>query len=251
MKIFNNQQSIFISIMEKETSRLSRLTAILTLLQSKRLVTATAISKKFNISIRTVYRDIKALEASGIPIITEEGKGYRLMEGYHLPPVLFTEKEANALITAEQLIIKNKDASFIKNYQEALIKVKAVLRYGMKEKVELLSERIVFRQNANNEVTSNYLADIQLAITHLKLVQIKYQALQDNSITARTIEPLALYTTQENWILIAWCRLRNDYRSFRLDKIQQLTIFDETYKSRNFNLQEYFNGYKEKYFLNP
>ena len=76
---------------ENETSRLSRLSAILTMLQSKRLLTASFISKKFDISVRTVYRDIKALEQSGIPICTEEGKGYSLMEGFTLPPVMFTE----------------------------------------------------------------------------------------------------------------------------------------------------------------
>lgn len=88
--------------MAEDKPRLIRLTAILTQLQSKRIVTAKDIAEKHNISIRTVYRDIRTLEQSGIPIITEEGKGYTLMEGYRLPPVLFTEEEANALITAEK-----------------------------------------------------------------------------------------------------------------------------------------------------
>ena len=88
---------------EKEKPRLSRLTAIITQLQSKRIVTAKHLAERHNVSIRTIYRDIRALEKSGIPIITEEGKGYSIMEGYHLPPVLFTEDEANALITVEQL----------------------------------------------------------------------------------------------------------------------------------------------------
>ncbi|MEL7062687.1 MAG: HTH domain-containing protein, partial [Bacteroidota bacterium] len=81
----------------EEKPRLSRLTAILTQLQSKRLVTAKALAERHNVSIRTIYRDIRTLEQSGIPIVTEEGKGYSIMEGYHLPPVVFTEDEANAL----------------------------------------------------------------------------------------------------------------------------------------------------------
>ena len=97
--------------MQKDKPRLARLTAILTQLQSKRILTAREIAEKHDVSIRTVYRDIRTLESSGIPIITEEGKGYALMEGYNIPPVMFTEEEANALITAEQLINKNKDNS--------------------------------------------------------------------------------------------------------------------------------------------
>lgn len=238
-------------MLDNETSRLSRLMAILTQLQSKRLLTANSIAEKFNVSVRTIYRDIKALEQAGIPISTEEGKGYALMEGFRIPPIMLTESEANALITAEQLIIKNKDASFVKHYTEAITKIKSVLRYTTKDKADLLSKRIVFRQNAENSSTSNYLSSIQLAITNFNVVKIEYHSLNNNDKTFRLIEPLALYSTQENWILIAWCRLRKDYRSFRLDKIQQLDILEEKYISRNFNLQALFESYKEKYFSNP
>jgi len=77
--------------------RISRLTAILTQLQSKQLLTAREIAEKHHVSVRTIYRDIRTLENSGIPIVTEEGKGYSLMQGFNLPPVMFTEKEANSL----------------------------------------------------------------------------------------------------------------------------------------------------------
>ena len=97
--------------MEEEKPGPSRLTAIITQLQSKRIVTANYLAERHNVSVRTIYRDIRTLEKSGILIITEEGKGYSIMEGYHLPPVLFNEDEANALITIERLAIKNKDQS--------------------------------------------------------------------------------------------------------------------------------------------
>ena len=75
---------------DNNLKRLSRLTAILTQLQSKRIVTATSLAEKFDVNVRTIYRDIKALEESGVPIYTEEGKGYSLVEGYRIPPVMFT-----------------------------------------------------------------------------------------------------------------------------------------------------------------
>jgi predicted DNA-binding transcriptional regulator YafY len=101
---------------DNDTSRLSRITAILTQLQTKRMITAPTLAEKYSVSVRTIYRDIRSLEQSGVPIVTEEGKGYSLMEGYRLPPVHFTESEANALITAEQLVLKNNDASLIEHY---------------------------------------------------------------------------------------------------------------------------------------
>lgn len=233
-----------------EKPRLSRLTAILTQLQSKRILTAREISEKHNVSIRTVYRDIRTLENSGIPIVTEEGKGYSLMQGFNLPPVMFTEKEANALITAEQLILKNKDKSFTDEYESAVSKIKSILRYSQKEKIEFLSERIVFRSNSENQKTSNYLMIIQSAIVNFNLIDIEYQSLQ-NENTKRTIEPFALYNTQENWLLIAVCRLRNDFRVFRLDHIRILIVQNQHFEPHKMTLQEYFEMCREKYLTTP
>lgn len=202
--------------MSNETKRLSRLTAILTQLQTKRLVTGTELAKKFSVSLRTIYRDIKALEQANIPIITEDGKGYTLMEGYRVPPVMFSESEANALITAEQLVLKNKDSSFVKEYTAAIAKIKSVLQYGTKDKANLLANRIVFRNNPANDQTSNYLSTLQLALTNYKLTNITYRAAEKDEVTTRTVEPFAVYNTQENWLLIAFCRLRKEYRAFRL-----------------------------------
>ncbi|MEO5996089.1 MAG: YafY family protein, partial [Chitinophagaceae bacterium] len=229
--------------------RLSRLTAILLLLQSKRLVTASTIAEKFGISKRTSYRDIRALEEAGVPILTEEGKGYYLMEGYSLPPVMFSETEANALITAELLVNTNKDASFVKNYSAAITKIKAVLKYHTKNKAELLSERIQFRINPTKETTSNYLSLIQLAITNSRVTDIKYSS-ELNESTTRKIEPLALYSTRENWILIANCRLRKEKRAFRLDRIEDLIMLDETFDADGFTLHQYFKECKSAYFSN-
>ena len=137
--------------------RISRLTAILTQLQTKRRLTATSLSEKFGVSRRTIYRDIKALEKAGVPILTVEGKGYTLMEGYRIPPIMLTEKQANALILAEQLVLKNKDASFVKDYSEAIDKIKSILRYTTKDKANLLADRTKYKQVLNKEVVIIYL----------------------------------------------------------------------------------------------
>ena len=129
---------------EKEKPRIARLTAILTQLQSKRIVTAKYLAERNEVSLRTIYRDIRTLEKSGIPIVTEEGRGYSIMEGYHLPPVVFTEAEANALITIEQLANKIKDSSLSENVSSAMEKIKSILRYSQKGDADLLAERVFF-----------------------------------------------------------------------------------------------------------
>jgi predicted DNA-binding transcriptional regulator YafY len=227
---------------DNDTNRLSRLTAILTQLQTKRLTTATSLASKFNVSVRTIYRDIKALDQAGVPIVTEDGKGYTLMEGYRIPPVMFSESQANALILAEQLVLKNKDASFIKDYTEAIDKVKAVLRQSEKDKVNLLSDRTRFEQNINRERNSNNISQLQSALTNFYLTKIEY-ANEQNESTGRIIEPFALLSTNENWLLIAWCRLRNEFRYFRLDRITKIEVLTEKFEQHKMTLQEYFDKY--------
>jgi predicted DNA-binding transcriptional regulator YafY len=225
---------------DDNTKRLSRLTAILMQLQTKRLITATALANKFNVSVRTIYRDIRALEESGVPVLTEEGKGYTLMEGYRIPPVTFTESEANALITAEQFVLKNKDASFVKEYTQAIERIKSVLRHSTKENAELLSNRIAISQNNGHDRTSNYLASLQLALTNFNLAKIEYQKPDDSESAPRMVEPFALLSTQENWLLVAWCRLRKTFRIFRLDRIKKLEVQNEKFEPHKLTLQEYF-----------
>jgi len=224
-----------------EVNRLSRLTAILIQLQTKRISTASVLSQKFKVSKRTIYRDIKALENAGVPILTEEGKGYTLMDGYKVPPVMFTEKQANALILAEQLVLKNRDASFVKDYSEAIDKIKSILKYSAKDKVNLLADRTQYEQVISQERNSDNLSDLQNALTNFILVMIKYIN-KDGNATKRLIEPFALLST-ENWYLIAWCRLRKEFRFFRLDRIQRIDIQPENFEPHNMTLQEYFDKY--------
>lgn len=159
---------------KNDSKRISRLTEIITQLQTKRLLTASELAAKFSVSIRTIYRDIRVLEEAGIPIYVEEGKGYGIMEHFRLPPVMFTESEANALITAEQLVLSNKDSSFIKDYSDAIDKIKAVLNQTVKDKANLLSDRTQFNQIKNIERTSSHLSSLQFALTNFFLTRIEY-----------------------------------------------------------------------------
>jgi len=209
-----------------ETKRLSRLTAILTQLQTKRLLIAPELANKYGVSIRTIYRDIRALEQSGVPIITEEGKGYSLMEGYRIPPVMFTENQANALILAEQLVIE---------------KIKAVLKHNQKDKAKILADRTRFDLNVTRERSSNNLSDIQYALTNFIILKIDYTNEKEET-TTRLLEPFALIST-DNWLLIAYCRMRKAFRFFRLDRIKKLELLNKNFEPHKMTLQEYLNNY--------
>jgi predicted DNA-binding transcriptional regulator YafY len=225
-----------------DTKRLSRLVAILTTLQTKRLITSKSLAEKFGVSTRTIYRDLKTLEQAGVPILTEDGKGYSLMDGYKIPPVMFTENQANALILAEQLVLKNKDSSLINDYAEAIDKVKAVLRQSEKDKANLLSERTMFGKIKEFERNSNSLSALQNALTNFYLINLDYIS-AENIKSKRTVEPFALINTMESWLLVAYCRLRNGFRFFRLDRIENLQILSEKFTPHKMTLQEFFEKY--------
>lgn len=225
-------------------NRIDRLAAILIQLQSRRLVKAQDIADKFSISLRTVYRDVRALEEAGVPVIGEAGTGYKLMEGYKLPPVMFNQEEASALLTAAKLVQSKTDASISKYYQSALDKIKAVLRLSEKDHIEEIEEHvmvmghpaIVYRPPAELHLQS-----ILKAISTSCVIDIKYFSIEKNETTQRKVEPVGVYYMGSHWYLVAFCQLRNDYRNFRTDKIDKLTITDETISKTHPPLQSFIN----------
>ena len=221
-------------------SQLSRLIAILTLLKSKRVLTATELAEKYNVSIRTIYRDIQKLIEAGVPVVTIEGRGYTLMDGYTVAPVQFTEKEANALITAQNLVSKSNDSSFVIEFEEALTKIKSVFRSSILEKSEMLNKKIHVFGKRSEEISSNALSEIQLAATNFNYIEINYRKIDNSSPTYRKIEPYMLLYTENKWILMAWCHLRKDYRAFRIDRILHFKILPKKFEDRKFNPKTYY-----------
>lgn len=231
-----------------DTKRIVRLTAILTQLQSKRILTATTLAEKFGVSRRTIYRDITVLAQAGVPVYTQDGRGYSLIDGYKMPPIMFTEDEANALITAEQLVMRNNDSSLTTAYSEAINKIKAVLLSTSKDKVNLLASRIATSPVLKNEPISNYLTEVESAITSFLVLKITYRSAYRDEITERNIEPFALYyTLQENWSLIAYCRLRRDYRMFNLSRIISLTRLDISFIPHQLTLASYLKDKEQNF----
>ncbi|NCI48922.1 YafY family transcriptional regulator [Sediminibacterium roseum] len=208
-------------------NRIDRVTAILIQLQSRRVVKAQDMADRFNISLRTVYRDIKTIEEAGVPVIGEAGVGYSIMEGFRLPPVMFTRDEATALLTAEKLVEKLTDHSTQAMYQAAMFKIRSVLRLTERDHLENMEQHIEVVESpyfSRHKNETAYLQQILKAIAESSVVNIDYFAEHSQSKSNRNIEPVGIFFMGRYWYLIAWCTLRKDYRTFRVDHIKYLSI---------------------------
>ncbi len=214
-------------------NRIDRLSAILIQLQSKKVVRAVEIAERFEISLRTVYRDIRALEEAGVPIGAEAGVGYFLMEGYNLPPVKFSKEEAGAILMASKLAEKLTDKSIEQNLSDALLKIRAALKVEEKDYLESIENNIevlhLHEQMPNSKFPDHFLSDIQAALAHRNVINFDYYSSYNDSFTNRDVEPLSLCYYSRHWHLIGYCRLRNDLRDFRSDRIMKLRTTDITF----------------------
>lgn len=213
-------------------NRIDRLLGILVLLQTKKYFSAEQIASHYQMSIRTVYRDIKALTEQGIPISFEPSKGYFIVQGYFLPPVSFNSEEANALLIMERLVAGFTDQSIQTHYTSALNKVKAVLRNGQKEKLEFLNHNIKLQLPAYIKNEFQHLSVLQQVISSRTLIEIDYIS-QTNESTARTVESIGLIFYAFNWHLIGWCHKRSDYRDFRISRISKIRCLDVPFKKED------------------
>lgn len=220
-------------------NRIDRLFGMLTVLQSKKYVTAEHLSEQFDISIRTVYRDVKALGESGIPVSFEPHKGYYVVQGYFLAPVAFTTEEANALLLSESLVAGFTDRSTQTHFGTALTKVKSVLKATQKEKIDQLSDSIKLQVPCRVIPDFDCLSTIQEAITSSLQLELCYTNFKEESSTRR-IEPIGLVFYAFNWHVIGWCHMRQDYRDFKISRIVDIRQTGKPFeKEKHIALGEY------------
>jgi predicted DNA-binding transcriptional regulator YafY len=211
-------------------NRIDRVSAILIHLQTKKYVTAEEIAKRFEISKRTIYRDLKALEEAGVPLGAEPGKGYYLVDGYHLPPVMFTREEASAMLTAEKMVEKLTDRSVSEHFHSAMLKIRSILPESEKQFINNLHSNIEVFYTLKSENPNNYLSDIQYALAHKQTITLDYKSIyKDEQTCNRVIEPVGICFYSLAWHLIGFCRMRGEYRDFRVDRITRLTLDNETF----------------------
>ena len=209
---------------DESKNRFDRIVAILTQLQTTRVLRAKDLAERFDVSLRTIYRDIRSLEAAGVPVSGEAGSGYSLMEGYRLPPVMFTREEASSFVAADKLMQKFTDPQVRGHYESAMFKLKSVLRGNLKDHIEALEPQ-VWMSPVNELINENNTHSLEIlfeSIAEKKQVQLNYQSFDSEVPLLRNIEPVGLFHEDNHWHLMAFCHLRNDYRQFRTDRIHQI-----------------------------
>jgi len=220
-------------------NKFDRVISTLVLLQTKKIIKAQSISERFGISLRTVYRDISTLKSAGIPIIGDPGIGYSVMDGYRLPPLMFNEGEAAALLTAEKFMVKLTDKNTQEQYSSAMMKIKAILRSSEKQSLATLDSSIEI-SDANSWDHKAYLQDLFKSIAGRNILDIQYQK-ADGKSSQRSIEPIGCYYQFNSWYVVAYCQLQKDYRTFKMNRIVSLQVKDLQYDEKHPTLQDYID----------
>lgn len=229
------------SIMGLDTvKRFDRIVAILIQLQSKRIVKAQELADRFEVSLRTIYRDIRTLEASGVPIASEAGVGYSIMEGYRLPPVMFTREEAGSFVAAEKLMQQFMDKSLGSYYESAMYKLKSVLRGREKDWVEALEAQVTIfpTQQLFNDKIPDALEILFESIAEKQQVFLRYSSMEAEEPSERHIEPIGVFNENSYWYVMGYCHLREDYRQFRTDRILKIARTNRSFMVNHKTLDE-------------
>jgi predicted DNA-binding transcriptional regulator YafY len=216
-------------------NRIDRLFGILLLLQTHRRIRAQDIAAHYEISERTVYRDISALMKLGVPIIGQAGEGYGLMEGFFLPPLIFTQDEAKALFLGAKML--ETSGNLRAGAAQALEKLRAALPTRVLQEADGLATIIHFYFEQNQfHLDAPFLQDLQQAILNKQVVYLRYRNWDGQESTEREIEPFQLMYSTQAWYVTAYCRLRQDIRSFRLERIEAMRLLPK-YFSTDYELR--------------
>lgn len=223
-----------------------RLFQIINLLRNRRTVlTANQIAEKLEVSERTIYRDIQALLLSGVPIEGEAGVGYRIHRQFDLPPLMFDADEVEALLLGARMVKSWGDKQLSSSASSALQKILSILPTHLKDIEDNSPIHVPTFQS--QQFASQFSEEIRQAIKTNTIIDINYMDINE-ATTQRTLWPLGLFFWGSNWTLVAWCELRNDYRTFRLSRINSLLKTEKVFTlSKNLNLEIFLEKERDRY----
>lgn len=217
-------------------NKTERQLAITLELQRTRLIRAEDLASQFETSVRTIYRDIQALSEAGVPIAGAPGHGYSLMEGYFLPPVSFTTEEAVSLLMGAQFIEQRWDTAYGMQARSAHRKIEAILPENVRKASARVQETMRLLHPAEPDTASRvktYLHDIRHAILEQHKISFTYvknlPEMDGKRSMQRVVSPYGLSLVREHWMLVAKCDLRQDIRHFRLSRMSELSVLEDTF----------------------
>ncbi len=206
--------------------RADRLFQIVQFLRSRRLTTAQWLAERLQVSVRTIYRDIQDLSLSGVPLEGEAGVGYVLRQPMDLPPLMFEREEIEALLIGARMLTAWADPQLQRAAESALAKIHGVLPSTLRDE---FNRNQLFAPETNRYPV-HWLGQLRQAIRQRRKLLLCYR---DESAQAsqRRIWPLGLFFWGQTWTLCSWCELRNDFRNFRIDRVESLSDTDEHFES--------------------
>jgi predicted DNA-binding transcriptional regulator YafY len=200
--------------------RADRLFQIVQYLRGGRLLTADDLAQRLEVSRRTIYRDIADLMSTGVPIDGEAGVGYVMRSGYDVPPLMFTNDEIAALVTGARMLRAWGGLDMAIAAEEALIKIQSVLPEHLKTQLGQVQVYSLANPSISDDLRAR-LDFIETSIRNSFKLALKYSR-EDGTVSQRTLRPLCQLFWGQVWTLLGWCELRNDYRSFRIDRIIEI-----------------------------
>ena len=224
--------------------RADRLFQIIQFVRSHRVTTASELAQALEVSERTVYRDIRDLVLSGVPIEGEAGVGYVLRKGFDLPPLMFTQTEVEALVLGTRVVQSWADPELAKAAELALDRIAIALPDHLRNR--LVESRLYAPAFHVSPDVVERLGLLREAVTQRRKAWLQYRDVGDVE-TQRTVRPLGLSFWGFTWMCTAWCELRNDFRSFRLDRTRELRILDERFEDEpGKRMEDYLHAMAEE-----
>jgi predicted DNA-binding transcriptional regulator YafY len=222
---------------ERVLNRTERLFALVLLLQNRTDLTSKDLAEHFGVSRRTIFRDLRALGESGVPLTYAEGGGYEILEGYQLPPLMLTAREAATLLMGTEFTKLQSDTSLARDADQVGLKIEAVLSPEIKSYIERLRKRMVMdpywlrstRAEMRDDEEGRWY-ELSQAVAGQKSVMMEYYVASRDEVTRRTVDPLGLVYYTDHWNLIAYDHLRGDIRNYRLDAIRSMRILMERFE---------------------
>jgi predicted DNA-binding transcriptional regulator YafY len=227
---------------ERTFNRTERLFALILLLQNRPNLSARNLAEHFGVTRRTIFRDLRALSESGVPLTYAEGGGYEILEGYQLPPLMLSAREAATLLIGAAFVKLQPDASLQEDADQVALKIRSVLPGEIREYIDRLQASTVldpFWQHAvaPGDAAEGRWYELSEALARRRRVLMEYLTAARGEVTRRTVDPLGLVYYSDHWNLIAYDHLRTDVRNFRLDRIQTMRVLMERFEPpRDFDL---------------
>jgi predicted DNA-binding transcriptional regulator YafY len=208
--------------------RADRLFEIIQFMRRKDLVRAKDLADALEVSERTIYRDIQDLAASGVPIEGEAGVGYVMKAGFDLPPLMFKEQEIEALVLGARIVESWADPELAAAASNVIAKVGAVIPDRLRE--YMANTALVAPSHHYMEPITFDVAELRRALRGQLKVHFRYQDATAEA-SERTVRPLCLAYFGPVWLLSAWCELRDDFRTFRLDRIEGFAVQGDRFRA--------------------